>query len=280
MKHENQEFSGGGGLRLQAQSWEPPKSPRAAIALVHGIGEHSGRYADLASHLVHHGFAVLGFDHRGHGRSPGRRGHIDTWLDYREDLRAFVRHCTQVAPGSPLFLYGHSMGALIALDYAIAHPEGLAGLIVSGVPLQPTGVAKAHLVAIARILSRIVPAFSISLGLDEKGISRDPAVIEAYRRDPLVHPLVSMRWGTEILATIDRVRSLAGTIALPLLVVHGGADPINSPDGSRELLDAASSTDKSLHLYPGGLHEPHNDLDRSLVFQDVEQWLTHRVIDD
>ncbi len=169
------------------------------------------------------------------------------------------------------------MGALIALDYVLAYPDGLAGLVVSGVPLQPSGVAKRHLIALARILSRIVPAFSISLGLDVAGISRDPAAVKAYRDDPLVHSLASMRWGTEVLASIDRVRLGAAEIRLPILILHGGADPINAVDGSRELHEAVSSDDKSLRIYPGTLHEPHNDLDRATVSEDVRRWLSGRL---
>lgn len=169
------------------------------------------------------------------------------------------------------------MGAVIAVDYVVATPSGVAGLISSGIPLRPTGATKPHLVAIARILSRIRPAFSIPLGLDVSGISRDPAVVQSYRDDPLVHPLVSVRWGTEMLAAIARVRSRAHEVQLPVLVLHGEADPISSIDGSRELFSAVSSADKTLRVYPGTLHEPHNDLDRAVVSEDVERWLADRL---
>ncbi len=276
LTHDESDFSGDGGLRLYAQTWRPPGQPCAVVAMVHGIGEHSGRYGSLVDQLVESSFAVCGFDHRGHGKSPGPRGHIDSWTQYREDVGAFLRHCGSVVPGGPVFLYGHSMGALIVLDYAIIYPDGLSGLIVSGVPLQPAGVAKRHLIAVARVLSRIAPSFSISLGLDVRGISRDAAMLEAYRNDPLVHPRASMRWGTEILATIDRVRSRLGSIRMPILIIHGGADPINSVDGSRELHNGVRSTDKQLRVYHDTLHEPHNDLDRATVLSDVEHWISER----
>ncbi|MEO5580085.1 MAG: lysophospholipase [Gemmatimonadaceae bacterium] len=275
--HEEWKFVSADGLSLYAQSWRPAGQSRALVALVHGIGEHSGRYADLVDHLVADGFEVHGFDHRGHGRSPGARGHVNAWTDYVQDVREFLHGSGELNPGLPVFLYGHSMGALIALDYALAYPDGLAGLVVSGVPLRPSGVAKRHLIMIARVLSRIVPAFSISLGLDVNGISRDPAAVKAYREDPLVHPLASMRWGTEILASIDRVRSRAGEVRLPILILHGGADPINAVAGSKELHETVSSGDKSLRVYPGTLHEPHNDLDRTTVSEDVQRWLGGRL---
>lgn len=276
MTHTEWNFAGDGGLVLYAQSWQPEGPPRAVVAIVHGIGEHSGRYGSFVDHLAGCGIAVCGFDHRGHGKSPGRRGHIDSWSQYREDVRAFLRHCRERIPDCPVFLYGHSMGALVVLDYVIAHEEALHGLMVSGVPLQPAGVAKRHLVAIARILSRVLPSFSISLGLDARGISRDQATLEAYRKDPLVHPRASMRWGTEILATIDRVRARTGEIRLPILILHGEADPINSVEGSRELYDGVRSTDKHLRIFPDTLHEPHNDLDRASVSAAVERWISER----
>lgn len=274
--HEESDFPGDGGLGLYCQSWRPDGQPRALVAIVHGIGEHSGRYGSLVDYLVESGFAVCGFDHRGHGKSPGPRGHIDSWTQYREDVGAFLRHCRSTIPGCPVFLYGHSMGALVVLDYAMVYPKGLEGLIVSGVPLQPAGVAKKHLVAVARVLSRVRPGFTISLGLDVRGISRDTAVLDAYRTDPLVHPRASMRWGTEILATINRVRSRLSDIRMPILIVHGNVDPINSVKGSRELYDGVGSTDKKLCVYPDTLHEPHNELRRATVAIDVEEWISER----
>lgn len=276
MTHGEWKFRGDGGLELHAQSWLPGGPPRAVVAIVHGIGEHSGRYSSLVDYLVRSGLAVCGFDLRGHGKSPGARGHIDSWSEYLDDVGAFLRGCRSSYPDRALFLYGHSMGALIVADYAVVHGEGLHGLIVSGIPLQPTGVAKPHLIAVARMLSRFLPRVSISLGLAVNGISRDPATIEAYGRDPLVHPRVSMRWGTEILAAIKRVREHAKAIRMPILILHGGADPINSVSGSRELYDTVSSSDRSLRIYPESLHEPHNDLDRDVVSLELEQWILER----
>ncbi len=247
------------------------------VAILHGIGEHSGRYQSLVKHLSESGFAVCGFDHRGHGRSPGRRGHIGSWSEYRDDVGAFLAHLRGEFPGSKVFLYGHSLGALIAAEYTLSHQEGLAGLIVSGIPLKPTGVAKPHLVAMARILSRILPSFSVSLGVNAGALSRDEAVVRAYDADPLVHHRASMRWGTETLAAIERLRSRASAIRVPILILHGEADAVNSVEGSRELLAKVSSSDRKLQVYAGGFHEPHNDLQREQVSRDVEEWLNQHL---
>ena len=269
-------FRGAGGLELRLQMWQPNGAIRGVLAIVHGIGEHSGRYSTLVESLTAHGFAVTSFDNRGHGKSAGVHGHVDNWNEYRQDVHAFLSYTSSHFMRLPLFLYGHSLGALIVTDYVLFYPEGLDGLIVSGHPLRPTGAAKPHLIFLARILSRYKPLFSFPLGLDPNALSRDPAVVHAYRMDPLVHTKVTARWGTEALAAVARVRSRAPEIRLPLLILHGEADRINSVEGSRELLKLASSEDKQLRVYAGGYHEPHNDLDRDVVAKDVLDWLSDR----
>jgi alpha-beta hydrolase superfamily lysophospholipase len=275
---EEQTFTGADGVELYSSCWRPRGEARAVIALVHGVGEHAGRYSTLVTHLTAAGFAVCGFDHRGHGRSPGRRGHIGSWAEYREDVRAFLARTGKQFPDRPMFLYGHSLGALIVAEFVIAYPGSeVAGLIVSGIPLQPTGVAKPHLVALARVLSRVWPTLTVSLGVDGKKLSRDKEVVRDYDEDPLVHHVGSMRWGAETLAAIDRVRSGAAAIRLPTLILHGGDDKVNSVEGSKELFEKISSADKKLLIYAGGAHEPHNDIDRDKVALDVEEWLNEHL---
>lgn len=276
IEHKETTFRGVGGVDLFVQTWEPVGAIRGVVAVVHGISEHSGRYGYLVERLTKHGFAVAAFDNRGHGRSRGVHGHIDSWADYREDVRAFIRYVSAHFMRIPLFLYGHSLGALIVSDYVLFYPQGLDGVILSGHPLQPTGAAKPYLVLIARILSRYKPLMALPLGVADDALSRDPAVVKAFGSDPLVHRKVTARWGVETLGAIDRVRARAGEIQLPLLVLHGGADRVNSAKGSEELFKLVSSTDKQLRIYPGGFHEPHNDLDRETVMSDVIGWLDER----
>ena len=205
--NEQQTFAGAGDLELHFSCWRPRGVAPAVIALVHGIGEHSGRYTTLVIHLTASGLAVCGFDHRGHGRSPGKRGHISSWSEYREDVKAFLARVRQQFPNRPVFLYGHSLGALVVSEFVLADPDGLAGLIVSGIPLQPTGVAKPYLISMARMLSRVWPTLSVSQGMDGGRLSRDEEVVREYEEDPLVHHVWSMRWGAETLSAIERVRS-------------------------------------------------------------------------
>ncbi|MEP6905593.1 MAG: lysophospholipase [Gemmatimonadales bacterium] len=275
---EQQTFKGADGVELYSSFWRPRGEARGVVVLVHGIGEHAGRYTTLVTHLTAAGWAVCGFDQRGHGRSPGRRGHIGSWTEYREDVRKFLGLAAGQFPGKPMFLYGHSLGALIAAEFVISYPGSeLAGLILSGIPLQPSGVAKPHLVAAARVLSRVWPTLSVSLGVDAARLSRDKEVVSDYNEDPLVHHVGSMRWGAETLSAIERVRGKASSIKLPVLVVHGGDDKVNAVEGSKELFEKVSSADKKLLIYPGGQHEPHNDIDRDKVGADVVEWLNNRI---
>lgn len=277
VEHREATLRGAADIELFVQTWRPIGAIRGVVAIVHGIGEHSGRYGFLVERLLEHGFAVAALDNRGHGRSGGIHGHVDSWTQYREDVRTFVLYVSAQFMRLPLFLYGHSLGGLIVTDYVLFFPEELDGLIVSGNPLRPTGSAKPFLILVARVLSRYKPTISFDLGLDDNALSRDPEIVKAYRDDPLVHRRVTARWGTETLAAIERVRARASEIRLPLLILHGEADLINSVEGSRELFNLASSADKQLRVYPGGYHEPHNDLDREVVASDVVEWIIEHV---
>ena len=273
MDHVHGTFDGAGGLALFWQGWLPDEPPRTVVLIVHGVGEHSGRYPNLVAGLVPRGHGVYGFDHRGHGRSPGRRGHVDSWREYRGDVDAFVRMIAARQPGRRVVVFAHSMGALIALDYLPTGQALLAGAIISGAPIAPVGVGAPVLVAIAKALSRLWPTFVLRSRLDVEAISRDPDVVRAYREDPLVHGVVTARWGTEALDAVRRVRNRAEVITLPVLFVHGGADRLNAAAGLGPFVDRVASADKTLRIYPGSFHEPHNDLDHRTVVADIVAWL-------
>ena len=277
MNHTQDAFEGAGGLKLFSQSWRPEGTAQAVLAIVHGFGEHSGRYTNVVRHFVPRGYAVHGFDLRGHGRSPGQRGHINSWAEYREDVKAFLGHVAKQEPGRPVFLLGHSLGSIIALDYALHHPQGLSGLILSGLAVDPVGAATPLLVATARLMSRIWPTLSMAVKLDKAALSRIPEVVSEYIADPLVHGLGSARWGTECLDAIAWCKAHASRLQLPLLVVHGDSDRINTAAGARRVFEAARSQDKRLVLVPGGHHEPHNDLGREQTFQALEEYLGKRL---
>ncbi len=277
MKHGDGIFQGAGGLELSYRAWGPEGEARAVLALVHGHGEHAGRYENVVGALAPRGCAVYGFDHRGHGRSPGQRGHIDSWREYREDVRLFLGLIGRDEPGLPVFLMGHSMGALVALDYLIHGSDGLRGAIVSGAPIEPLGVAKPYLVYTSRALSRIWPRFPLRLALDVSALSRDAAVLEAYAADPLVHGRITTRWGAESLAAVKRVKAGAAGVRVPILMIHGGADRLNSAEGVERFFEKLTVADKTLRIYPDMFHELHNDIGHEAVTRDVAEWLARRI---
>lgn len=272
MNHNEGTFQGFGGLQLYYQCWRPDGKPRAVLAIVHGFGEHSGRYMNVVHHLVPKGYAVYAFDHRGHGRSPGPRGHINSWEEFREDMRAFLQMVAAQEPGRPLFLMGHSMGGLIVLEYALHYPEGLKGVIASGPVLAQVGVSPL-LLLLARLFSRIWPRLAMNTGLDATAISRDPEVVAAYQADPLVHSIASARLGTEMARATAWTHEHAAEWKLPLLILHGGADRLAPPEGSRRFFENVPIADKERYEYEGGYHEPHNDVNRAQVLADLEHWL-------
>jgi alpha-beta hydrolase superfamily lysophospholipase len=273
----NGNFEGLDKTQLFYQIWMPETTPRAILVIIHGICEHSRRYSNLVEGLVVKGFALASFDLRGHGQSSGKRGHINTWSDYRSDVTAFLNLLQEMHPGIPRFIYGHSLGSLIVLDFIIHSNDGLSGAILSSAPIVPFGVTKPHLVAIARLMSRVWPAFPVALNLDPQDISRDQTVVDAYRNDPQVFRTVTARWGTESMDTLELVKSNAAEIQLPVLFIHGGDDPLHSVEGVRQYLQKINRSDQKLIVYPGSLHEPHNDFDYLKVASDIEKWMAERL---
>lgn len=273
MKHSKGIFRGSGGIDLFFQSWLPEEPPIASVAIVHGWGEHSDRYLNVVEGLMSYGYAIYGFDQRGHGRSPGKRGHIDSWGEYRGDLQAFINIIGRQQPERSIFLVGHSLGALIALDCLLDHPEGLRGAVIASCPIEPVGIAKPYLVLLSRLLSRIWPRFSLDRRLNAGLLSRDQEVVQQSRSDPMMHGQCSARWATEVLDTISRVKSQVSKVAIPVLFLHGEADQVNLAEGTRYLFNSVAIEDKALRLYPGMYHELHNDTDHEQVMADVRSWI-------
>lgn len=273
INHSENRFNGAGGVSLYYQCWHPEQAPRGILVIVHGFGEHSGWFTNLVEPLTNHNYAVYAFDLRGHGRSPGKRGHIMSWDEYRQDLSAFLQLISANELDRSVFLYGNSLGAAIVLDYILQNTVGLKGAAINGAPIQPTGASSRGKIILARSLSRVAPAFQIPFGLDQNALSRDPAVVQAFGSDPLVHDMVSVRWGTEVMDTIDRFKANASHISLPLLILHGELDCLNSAEGARWLYEQITYPDKELHIYPGMYHVTHNDYGHEQVVADLEAWM-------
>ena len=279
MQHEKGQFQGEGGLQLFYQGWRPEAETKAALIIAHGLGEHSGRYANVVNHLIPRGYAIYGYDLRGHGRSPGKRGHINSWGEYRADAHAFLRMVREQQPDRPLFLMGHSLGSLIALEYTLRDSgaaEWVQGVVSSGTALSTEGFSPL-LLMISRVLSRVLPALGIKTGLDATALSRNPAVVQAYQDDPLVHGVGTPRMATESMAAIEWTLGHAANWNLPLLLLHGVADRLAPIGPSRTFFDQVSIADKRMIEYPGGYHEPHNDTNHEQATADLEQWLAQHI---
>ena len=269
------------GVGSPASDIQTPTEVKGVLAIVHGLGEHSGRYCQIVKGLTDAGYAVFGFDNQGHGKSEGQRGHINRWQDYRDNTQAFLSLIRQQEPSAPLFLMGHSLGGLIVLDYVLRNADSAAfkalnvqGLIISAPPFRPTtGTASRRRMVLARLLSGLLPRFSLSLELSKGGLSRDPSVADQAADDPLTHSSVTLRWGSETLSTLGWVKDHIDQLTLPLLLTHGEADPIISPAGSKMIFQQVNSPDKTLKIYPGSYHEPHNDLDADTVVSDLLRWI-------
>ena len=272
----NAEYIGAGGMRLFRRCWRPEGSPRAVVVNIHGLGDHSGLYPTLVDHLVARGITVHSPDLRGNGRSPGQRAYVGRWEDFRDDLRRFLQVVREEEPGRPVFLLGNSLGGLIVLEYALHHPDGLRGVVAASPPLGRLGVP-APLLLLGRMMSRVWPRFSLQTGMDLSGLARDPVVASTLLADPLFHRYGTARLSTEVVAAISRVQEGAPCFPVPLLLLHGGADRMVPPDGTRRFAAAAGHRDVRLIEYAEGYHVLFADLDRERVLADLFQWITDRV---
>jgi acylglycerol lipase len=263
---------------LFTREWPAADSPVAGLLLVHGFAEHCGRYDHLARALVPLGLRVFAYDHRGHGRSPGRRGYIHRFEMLRTDLDAQIDRVAGMLGQLPLYLFGHSMGGLLLTHYlATTRHAPLAGAIISSPLLAiPESVPVWKLRASA-LLSATVPGLPVER-LDASAISRDPAAVQAYEEDPLVYhgPIVA-RTGAELLRGIRQTLPRMKQIALPLLVLHGTSDRLAPVAGGQRLVDEAASADKTFHGVPDGFHELLNDLGGEATLGVVQAWLRVRI---
>lgn len=267
------------GVELPLYVWRASAPPRAAIALVHGLAEHAGRYAALAARLNAAGIDIYAIDLRGHGHAPGRRTWVARFDDYLDDAEALLAHASAqcATQGTPLFLMGHSMGGAIAALYAVERlPQTrvpLAGLLLSSAALAPGRDVPAWMIAASRVISAIWPTFP-AMQIDASLLARDRAVVEANRADPLVHHgAIPARTGAQLLEAMKRIEAGRAQLRLPVLIWHGTEDKLTEPEGSRAFGANVGSPDRTLTLYEGSYHETLNDLDRERVIGAMMDWI-------
>jgi len=277
MKHFEMSWKAHDNLEIFAQAWEPTMpQPKAVVCLVHGLGEHTSRYAHVAEALGKQGFALFGADLRGHGRSGGARGHISSIEDFMQDIDLSLAQARIRYPGLPIILYGHSLGGIQVLHYGLTRKPDVKGVIATSSGLH-TALEKQHLkVLMAKILGALTPNTSIASGLDPKSISRDEKVVQAYINDPLVHDKISLGFGKVMVGVTSWTLAHADEFTLPLLLLHGKADSLAFPSSSTEF--AASLKEKcTLVLWDDAYHELHNEFEKDEVFKTMTLWMDARL---
>lgn len=264
------------GVRIHYQHW-PVAGARAGVLVSHGLGEHGGRYAALARDLAPHGISVCAPDHRGHGRSGGPRGYARRFEQVVDDLEAVRREVAAgLFSGLPVFLFGHSLGGLVALRHLQAHPGSFRGAVLSA-PLLGVAVKAARWkTAASGFLSKVIPALPIANEITPSQLSRDEAYVRSYLEDPLVHTKITPRLYTEFMAHIGHAAADAGRLQLPLLFVVPTADVIVEAAAVLRFAGGLSG-DVTVRRYEGYLHESFNDVGRERVIDDIAGWIGDRL---
>jgi alpha-beta hydrolase superfamily lysophospholipase len=279
-RHEEGFLNSADHLRLYWQRYTPPR-PRATVAVLHGGGDHSGRYPGITSALVRAGFQVALLDFRGHGQSDGRRWHIDAFSDYLSDLDAFVAKLSQDGVANDqLFVVAHSMGALIAAEWGLSRGRHVSGFVFSSPYFRlatPPSLAK---LLTAKMVGRAFPWLPVKVNFTEADLTTDPDHVRWTEQDPLYGHATTPRWFEESTRAQEDVLRRAPEWRSPLLVLAAGDDRLASPPAAREFVDRATATDKGIRVYEGFRHEIFNEGGRDRVLAEVVAWLSQRCRSD
>ncbi len=259
------------GISFYGQGWAP-EAPKAVICLVHGLGEHCGRYAHMGKAYAAAGYALLGFDLRGHGKSGGPRGHTPSFEAFMQDIDRLLEEARIRYPELPRFIYGHSLGGILTLNYALRRKPDVNGVVTSAAGLRTALEQQKGKVFLARVLGSILPAGAIASGLDPNTISRTPEVVQRYVSDPLVHDKLSFGMGKSVMGAIPWAFEHAAEFPAPLLVMHGTADQLGFASGSQEFASKFKG-DCTFKAWEGLSHELHNEPEQEDVFKYVIAWM-------
>ncbi|OBI17106.1 hydrolase [Mycobacterium sp. E2327] len=270
-------FDGLGGVRIVYDVWTPDTAPRAVVVLSHGLGEYARRYDHVAQCFGAAGLVTYALDHRGHGRSGGKRMLVRDITEYTTDFDTLVRIATREHPALKCIVLGHSMGGGIVFAYGVERPDNYDMMVLSAPAVAAQELVSPFMILAAKVLGVVVPGLPVQ-ELDVEAISRDPAVVAAYNADPLVyHGKVPAGVGRALLEVGQTMPQRAPALTAPLLVVHGSDDRLIAVDGSRRLVECVGSTDVELKVYPGLYHEVFNEPEREQVLGDVVAWISKRL---
>jgi alpha-beta hydrolase superfamily lysophospholipase len=274
---ENEFIQSSDGTRLHVQHWSHSQ-PKATLLLVHGFCEHIGRYGHVFDWFHGQGYSLGGLDYRGHGQSDGQRSYIDRFEQYVADVDAMVSQLlSKSEPNHKLFLIGHSLGGLIVASYALAHPEGLDGIVLSAPAMRFKAKVPAWKNLLGKASSAVWPTLSIPTGIPSEHLSHDPAVCQAYDADERVNKNATSRWYTETLAQQEYVMTHAERLSLPVLVLQGTEDYLVDPDMAQRFVASVGAHDKEIQWYDGLYHELFNETKKEEVLTDVSTWLDAHV---
>jgi alpha-beta hydrolase superfamily lysophospholipase len=270
-------FDGLGGVRIVYDVWTPEAPPRAVVVLSHGLGEYARRYDHVAQCFGDAGLVTYALDHRGHGRSGGKRMLVRDISEYTADFDTLVGIATREHHGLKCVVLGHSMGGGIVFAYGVERPDNYDMMVLSAPAVAAQELVSPLMTVAAKVLGALVPGLPVQ-DLDVEAISRDPAVVAAYNDDPLVyHGKVPAGVGRALLQVGETMPQRAPALTAPLLVVHGSDDRLIPVDGSRRLVECVGSTDVELKVYPGLYHEVFNEPERAQVLGDVVSWISARL---
>ncbi len=260
------------GTPIFAREWEPRGPLRAVVVLIHGLGEHSGRYAHVARVMTDAGYAVLAPDLRGHGCSEGKRGHIPSYDVAADDIQQALGEASTRHPGVPQFLYGHSLGGALVLYTVLKHQPAVRGVIVTSPGLAPGSPIAGIKLAAAKIFSKLAPSMTLANGLDTDNLSHDPSIKPAYLADRYVHPLISARLAMELIKNGTWIQCQKGEFPLPLLLLQGTDDHLVDPAATRRFA-AGLTGDVTYKEWEGWYHELHNESEKEQVLRVMVDWL-------
>lgn len=270
-------FNGVGGVRIVYDVWTPDIAPRGVVVLSHGFGEHARRYDHVAQRFGRDGLVTYALDHRGHGRSGGKRVLVKNVSEYTGDFDTLVGIATKEHLGCKRIVLGHSMGGGIVFAYGVERPDAYDLMVLSGPAVAAQAAVSPLLVLAAKALGAVAPGLPVQQ-LDASAVSRDPAVVDAYNSDPLVyHGKVPAGIARALVVVGETMPQRAAALTAPLLVVHGSEDRLIDVDGSRQLVGAVGSSDVELKIYPGLYHEVFNEPERKQVLDDVVSWINARL---
>ncbi|MCO5231793.1 MAG: lysophospholipase [Chitinophagales bacterium] len=272
MKSNTYQLTTSDGLKLYGKYWSPDTAPKGVITWAHGMGEHIERYEHVAKVMTDAGYAIVGYDHRGHGRSEGNRGHIPSYEQFMDDVTLAFNKSSELFPNIPHFIYGHSMGGGLIANYLERRHPQVKAAILSAPYFRLATPQPAIKLALGRLTQNLVPKLSLPTGLNPQHISRDADVVKKYINDPLVHDKVSAKMGISLVENGEYAIAHVKDIKVPTLVLHGTGDQLTDHKASEEFAKNGAPLIQ-IKLYNGLYHEIHNEPEKEIVFKDIINWL-------